>query len=295
MAGVAVLAPAKINLALHVTALRSDGYHDIETLAAFAQAGDRIQARRADADSFSLSGPFAAALEGEPGNLVLDARDALRRAAGHSAGSVTLHLEKNLPVASGIGGGSADAAATLLALKQSWGLPADFTLAEIAGKLGADVPMCLASRPLLASGVGENIKPLDLPRSLHAVLVNPGVAVPTRTVFGLLERRDNPPMEPLPPHGFDMDWLARQRNDLQAPAIAAYPAIDTVLEHLAASEGSLLTRMSGSGATCFALYGSAQAAQVAARQIAREQAGWWCIATQLMAGEYPGRLTDLEA
>jgi 4-diphosphocytidyl-2-C-methyl-D-erythritol kinase len=289
MPSVAVLAPAKINLALHVTGRRDDGYHEIETLAVFAETGDRIVARLADADSFSLSGPFADALEGHA-NLVLGALEALRQATGQ-AGQVGLHLEKDLPVASGIGGGSADAAAALLALKALWGLPQDFSLAEIARKLGADVPMCLASRPLLARGVGEHITPVELPAALHAVLVNPGVAVPTRAVFGLLERADNAPVERLPTAGFDMAWLKRQRNDLQPPAIAAYPVIGEVLALLDRCGGALLARMSGSGATCFALFGTREEAGAAALAVGRQWPAWWCVATRLLPGEYAGRLT----
>ncbi len=293
MHSVVALAPAKINLALHVTGRRDDGYHEIETLAAFAEAGDRVVVRNSNADSFTLSGPFAGALEGQP-NLVLSALEALRQAARH-AGAAALHLEKNLPVASGIGGGSADAAATLLALKTLWDLPPDLALDQIARMLGADVPMCLASRPLVARGAGESIAAVDLPAALDAVLVNPGVAVPTRSVFTLLERRDNAPLEPLPGHGFDIDWLKRQRNDLQPPALAAFPVIGEVLARLEASKGRLLARMSGSGATCFALYGSAPDAKAAAAAIAREQPGWWCVATRLLAGEYAGRVTRMEA
>jgi 4-diphosphocytidyl-2-C-methyl-D-erythritol kinase len=290
---VVALAPAKINLALHVTGRRDDGYHEIETLAVFAETGDRIVANAAYADSFGLSGPFAAKLEGHGGNLVLKARDALRQwaqDAGHVAGAVALRLEKNLPVASGIGGGSADGAAALLALKALWELPDDFPLAEIARNLGADVPMCLASRPLLASGIGENITPVELSGQLHALLVNPGVAVPTQTVFGLLRQRENPPLQPLPTHGFDIGWLARQRNDLEQPAIAAHPVIGKVLARLEACKGALLARMSGSGATCFALFGTAQEAQAAADAIARVHPGWWCVATRLLPGEYSGRV-----
>jgi 4-diphosphocytidyl-2-C-methyl-D-erythritol kinase len=292
MPSVVALAPAKINLALHVTARRPDGYHEIETLAVFAQTGDRVVARMAQDDSFAISGPFAKALQ-DRDNLVLAARDALRqaaRAAGHEARNVALELEKYLPIASGIGGGSADAAAALLALKDLWALPRNFAFGEIARGLGADVPMCLASRPLIAGGIGERVTPLELPGALEAVLVNPGVAVHTRAMFEQLHRRDNTPMEPLPGTGFGLDWLKRQRNDLQPPAMAAHPVIGTVLERLEAQDGCLLARMSGSGATCFALFGTREQADGAALAIARERPGWWCVATRLLAGEISGRL-----
>jgi 4-diphosphocytidyl-2-C-methyl-D-erythritol kinase len=293
MPSVVALAPAKINLALHVTARRPDGYHEIDTLAVFAEMGDRVEAHIAQDDSFALCGPFAGALDGHA-NLVLAARDALRhaaRAAGHEARNVALQLEKKLPIASGIGGGSADAAAALLALKALWALPRDFGLGEIAQGLGADVPMCLASRPLLARGIGDRITPVELPEALHAVLVNPGVAVHTRAMFEQLERRDNAAMEPLSGGGFGLAWLQRQRNDLQPPAMAAHSVIGAVLERLEAQNGCLLARMSGSGATCFALFDTREEAQAAALAIGREQPGWWCVATRLLAGENAGRLT----
>lgn len=293
MKGVIVKAPAKVNLALHVTARRPDGYHEIETLAVFAEAGDRVTARAAVEDSFVVTGPFGSVLSFDPGNLVLRARDALReaaKAAGLSAPAVALHLEKNLPVASGIGGGSADAAATLLALSQVWALPAATNLPGIALALGADVPMCLAARPLLAGGIGENIRPLQLPGQLHAVLVNPGVAVATREVFAALKKRDNPPMAPVPPLGISIEWLAAQRNDLQEPAVRSFPAISEALAAIAGCDRVRLARMSGSGATCFGLFDEGEAALAAAAAISRRHAGWWCVATSLLAGDYPDRI-----
>ncbi|HSO48035.1 MAG TPA: 4-(cytidine 5'-diphospho)-2-C-methyl-D-erythritol kinase [Rhizobiaceae bacterium] len=293
MTGVIVKAPAKVNLALHVTARRPDGYHEIETLAVFAETGDRVTANLAVEDAFRVTGPFGKSLAEEPGNLVLRARDALREAAqavGLSAPAVALHLGKNLPVASGIGGGSADAAAALIALSHVWALPAATDLSRIALALGADVPMCLSSRPLFAAGVGEHIRPLQLPVQLHAVLVNPGVAVATREVFAALKNRDNPAMTPIPPQGISVEWLAGQRNDLQEPAARSFPVIGETLAEIAACERVRLARMSGSGATCFGLFDDGESAQAAAAAISRRHAGWWCVATRLLAGDYPDRI-----
>jgi 4-diphosphocytidyl-2-C-methyl-D-erythritol kinase len=286
---ISVQAPAKVNLALHVTGRRADGYHEIETLAVFATVADRLTAREAAATGLSVSGPFAAALSGEPGNLVLRAEEALRAEIGSPVPGIAFHLRKNLPVASGIGGGSADAAAALIALKAIWNLPADCDLGAIAGMLGADVPMCLASAPLLARGAGERIERVAMARTLPCVLVNPGIAVSTRDVFSALVRRDNPPMENLPAGGPDIDWLRRQRNDLEAPAMTLCPQIGTVIGVLEARAGNRLARMSGSGATCFGLFATIAEAEAAAAEIRSIEPLWWCVATELQAGEYPGR------
>jgi 4-diphosphocytidyl-2-C-methyl-D-erythritol kinase len=287
---ISVLAPAKVNLALHVTGRRADGYHEIETLALFAAVADRVSAKEAASTSLSISGPFARDLSAESDNLVLRATESLRKAAGKPVADIALHLEKNLPVASGIGGGSADAAAALIALKALWNLPADHDLSPVAGRLGADVPMCLASVPLVARGAGERIEKVVMARSLPCVLVNPGIAVSTRDVFSALARRDNPPMEPMPAGGPDIAWLTRQRNDLEAPAMALCPQIGTAIAMLEARTGLLLARMSGSGATCFGLFATGTEADEAAREIRAREPGWWCVATQLLAGEYPRRI-----
>jgi 4-diphosphocytidyl-2-C-methyl-D-erythritol kinase len=288
---ISVLAPAKVNLALHVTGRRADGYHEIETLALFAAMADRLTAREAATTGLSISGPFAGGLSAEADNLVLRAAVALRNVARLQVPETAFQLEKNLPVASGIGGGSADAAAALIALKALWNLPADHDLGPVAGRLGADVPMCLASVPLVARGTGERIEAVTIARSLPCVLVNPGIAVSTRDVFSALARRDNPPMENLPAGGPDIEWLMRQRNDLEAPAMALCPQIGTAIAMLEARTGLLLARMSGSGATCFGLFATGTEADEAAREIGAREPGWWCVATQLLAGEYPGRIT----
>lgn len=280
-------APAKINLALHVVGRRPDGYHELETLAVFTEHGDRLTLEDAPHDHFSIHGPYAGGLPVDEGNLVIRAREALRRTCGRAdLPPVSIRLEKNLPIASGIGGGSSDAAATLRALARHWRLADGDALASVAPDLGADVPMCLAARPLLARGAGERIEAVAGLPQLAMVLVNPGVEVSTPQVFSALASRENPPLQPLPAR-FDftslLDWLAASRNDLEAPALAIAPAIAESLSALRAS-GASLARMSGSGATCFGLYEHAQAATAAAGTIRREQPGWFVAATTTTTG-----------
>lgn len=280
-------APAKINLALHVTGRRADGYHLLQSLVSFTRAGDVLRLAPAEADRLTIDGPFAADLPG-PGdgqNLVERARDALRalaQARGLPAPPVALTLTKNLPVASGIGGGSADAAAALRGLARLWGMPRD-ALPALALPLGADVPMCLSARPLVASGIGETLAPVAMP-ALCLLLVNPLKPVATPVVFRALERRDNAPFA-LP--ATVADWpalIAGFRNDLEAPAIRVEPAIATVLAALSAT-GARLARMSGSGATCFALFDDAAGAEKAAATLRRAHPDWYIEATETAAGE----------
>jgi 4-diphosphocytidyl-2-C-methyl-D-erythritol kinase len=268
-------APAKVNLYLHVTGRRADGYHLLDSLAVFPAVGDRLRAAPAEALSLTVAGEFGAALAGEADNLVLRAA----RALGGTQGA-RIKLEKHLPVASGIGGGSADAAAALRLLCRLWGRPpaaASIALAPIALALGADVPVCLASRPARMGGVGETLTPAPGLPPAGMVLVNPGVSLATAAVFCARTGGYSAPAE-LPaawPDAAAMAGeLARLRNDLQSPAIALRPVIGTVLSDLAAVPGCLLARMSGSGATCFGLFPDAATAEAAARALARP--GWWC-------------------
>lgn len=281
-------APAKVNLALHVTGRRADGYHLLDTLVVFTGAGDRIRVMPAAADGFTVAGPFGPDVPADGANLVLKARDLLRGIAGGRAFPVSVELEKDLPVASGVGGGSSDAAAALRALARLWDVPLSAVeLANAALRLGADLPMCLAARTLRAQGIGETLTPAAGLPALDMVLVNPGVAVATPAVFGQLRSRDNPPLGPLPAAaGFAAlaGWLAAARNDLEAPAVAVAPQIATVLAALRQS-GAALARMSGSGATCFGLYPSPQDAARAAEKIAAGQPSWYVRATRTVDKE----------
>lgn len=282
-------APAKINLALHVTGRRGDGYHLIESLAVFTRFGDRLQVSAAEEDGLAVSGRYAAGVPVDGRNLIAMARDALRKAAGsRNAFPVAIALEKNLPVASGIGGGSSDAAAALRLLARIWGLDIDAAeLAGIALSLGADVPMCLAAQPLVARGIGENVEPLPAVPSLGLVLVNPGVPVSTPQVFSALRRRENEPLPALPAridfHSL-RNWLEATRNDLEAPAREIQPAVADALQALKRADAGF-ARMSGSGATCFGLYETGNVAKRAAAAIRARHPDWFVAATRTTTAE----------
>ncbi len=268
--------PAKVNLFLRVTGRRADGYHLLDSLAVFPAIGDLLRVAPGDGLSLNVEGRFAGALAGEADNLVLRAARALA-AAADIAPDASLLLDKRLPVASGIGGGSADAAAALRLLARFWGL--DVTAAElhaIAAALGADVPVCLAARAARMAGVGEVLAAAPgLPR-FGLLLANPGGAVATQAVFKARGDGFSMPAQ-LPAHWPDAAAMAADLaaigNDLQAAALALHPPIGAALTALAALPGQLLTRMSGSGASCFALFADAAAARAGARRLARP--GWW--------------------
>ena len=278
----AVAAPAKLNLYLHVTGRRPDGYHLLDSLFVFADLGDRVAAAPADDLSLTVTGPFAAGLAAEGDNLVLRAARALAAAAGIEP-RAALTLEKNLPVAAGLGGGSADAAAALRALSALWGL--DLPLDEIALKLGADVPACLHGRPCLVSGIGERLQPAPaLGGPLHVVLVNPGLPLETRSVFaarsGDFSAAD--PLDRACANAFDLALaLKPRRNDLEPAARFLVPEIDDVLAALSDRNGCLLTRLSGSGPTCFGLFADARAAELAVRRLQMGETGWWVAAATI--------------
>ncbi|MDX8499199.1 4-(cytidine 5'-diphospho)-2-C-methyl-D-erythritol kinase [Mesorhizobium sp. VK4C] len=283
------LAPAKINLALHVTGRRADGYHLIDSLAVFTRFGDRLQIELAERDEFSVSGPFAAGVPLDGDNLVVKAREALRREAGaQPMPPVVIRLEKNLPIASGVGGGSGDAAAALNGLSRLWGLDIDEAgLARIGLTLGADLPMCLKAKPLIARGIGEELSPLAGFPALALVLVNPGVAVSTPDVFKALSRRDNdalPPLPSRPDFHTIRNWLETTRNDLEPAARAIQPAVGDALKALKKA-GAAFARMSGSGATCFGLFETGNVAKRAAIEIRSRHPGWFVAATRSMEAD----------
>jgi 4-diphosphocytidyl-2-C-methyl-D-erythritol kinase len=274
-------ARAKINLFLHAGTRRADGYHSLASWAAFTEIGDDLGAETATGLSLGIDGPFAAQLPPPTDNLILKAAAAL--APGRGA---ALRLTKHLPVASGIGGGSADAAAALHILNELWHLETPFeTLFEIAATLGSDVPVCVYNRSALMGGRGEQLSAgPDLP-PLPVVLLNPGVPVSTAAVFGHLSQRTGAVLPRLPDTIIDAAHLASvlapTKNDLEAPAIAIAPEIATALEALRAQPGILIARMSGSGATCFALATDEAAASTAALNLKRARPDWWLAATRL--------------
>lgn len=286
MADLAEAAPAKINLALHVTGRRADGYHALEMLVAFAELGDELVARAAKKDVLTISGPFAPALGNGDGNLVLRALAAFRAQwPRRLPDGLDLGLAKNLPVAAGLGGGSADAAAALrLFASLAGGVPFP-DLLELGRGLGADVPMCLYSRPAEVRGIGEIVTPLRHFPACHVVLVNPLVPVVTADVFRRLEQRENPGLpelsDPLTRPAQLALWLDETRNDLEAPAIAMVPVIGELIVQLRGASGCILSRMSGSGATVFGLFGSAAQAHQAAHDLRAAWPDYWVAAAPL--------------
>ena len=274
MTAINVFAPAKINLALHVTGQRRDGYHLLDSLVMFADIGDKITFKPARASRLKVTGPMAAGVPSDNRNLVIKAAEL----AGVSA---DIRLEKFLPNAAGLGGGSSDAAATLRALSTLSGRP----LPDDVLSLGADVPVCLAGGSVRMQGIGDDITPVPGLPVLNAVLVNPMQPVATAQVFDRLQKRDNAPMPDALPTGLTaaelIGWLAGMRNDLQIPALLTEPAIGQVFRALEVTPGCILMRMSGSGGTCFGLYGDDETAASAAGRLQQEFPGWWVAATRL--------------
>ncbi len=269
-------ASAKVNLYLHVTGRRPDGYHQLDSLVVFAAVADRLSVVPAPKLSLGLSGPFAAGLDGGDDNLVLRAARALAAASGIKP-SGRLTLEKHLPVASGIGGGSADAAAALRLLCRLWDVaPGRDRLDRIALALGADVPACLLGQPVRMAGIGERLLPAPGLPDIGMVLINCGVGVSTPAVFHARRGNFSAPAT-LPDRWADAAALAATlrttRNDLQDAALRLAPPIGDVLQALAADPRCLLARMSGSGATCFGIYPSGAVAEAAAAVLGRP--GWW--------------------
>ncbi len=282
--GLVVSAPAKINLFLHVGDQRADGFHALESLVVFAGVGDTLSFAPADGLSLSITGPFAAGLDSGPDNLVMKAARLLAERAAVTGGA-RIVLTKNLPVASGIGGGSADAAATLRGLVQLWKLkmPPD-DLRRVGEALGSDVPVCVDSMSALMEGRGEKVTILDGVPEMPMVMINPGVAVPTGKIFAALKGRRGIGL-PLPPTMRDaaalVAYLKSTVNDLEAPACEVAPVIGTVLKALASQEGVLLVRMSGSGATCFALFHSDEFAIAAANALQSRNPEWWIVTSHI--------------
>jgi 4-diphosphocytidyl-2-C-methyl-D-erythritol kinase len=287
--GVEVLAPAKINLFLHVGEKRDDGYHALESLVAFAETADRMDLRREGELSLQLEGPFAAGLARESDNLVLKVARALRLARDDESLGAAITLHKNLPVAAGVGGGSADAAAAMRALNLLWKLEmTEAELVEQAALIGSDVPACVLSQPCWMTGRGERVvKTAPLP-ALPMILVNPGVAMPTARVFAELNARSGVGVMQPPPAGIDNLWdlvayLGDAGNDLEAPACRLAPVIDQVLSALDREPGCALAQMSGSGSTCFAMFHAEQFAIGAAERLAQDHPEWWVRVTHLAA------------
>jgi 4-diphosphocytidyl-2-C-methyl-D-erythritol kinase len=276
--GITVFAPAKINLYLHITGKRDDGFHLLDSLVAFADFGDRITVTPSKQLTLTIEGPFAEGLSAGADNLVLKAAHLLADFADVEA-KADITLTKNLPIASGIGGGSADAAATLHALAELWGTsPSAEDLIGMAEELGADVPVCVASAPAFMSGIGETLSPAPALPDCWLVLVNPNEAVSTPEVFAKRHRdfSSAPAFTTLPKSAEELaSVLNSSRNDLTDAASQVAPIVGNVLAALEATKSQLLTRLSGSGATCFALYETKEAAETAAKDLQNSHPEWW--------------------
>lgn len=270
-------APAKLNLALHVTGRRDDGMHLLDSLICFADVGDRLAVARSDTDDLEVSGPFADGVPRGADNLIWKAASLFP-----DRPNLHIHLHKALPPASGIGGGTADAAAMIRAICRLTGaaLPETGDLVRV----GADLPVCVAGTPCVMRGVGEHLQPVASLPTLHAVLVNPGRPVSTGLVFSGLQRVDNPPMTPPPEtRGFPqwMEWLRSQRNDLTGAATGTEPAVAEVLDMLGGLDGAEFVRMSGSGGTCVAIFDSQEKAADVCAGLSARKPDWWVVQTRL--------------
>ncbi|MFP7569208.1 4-(cytidine 5'-diphospho)-2-C-methyl-D-erythritol kinase [Marivita sp. S2033] len=257
-------APAKVNLALHITGQRDDGYHVLDSLVVFADVMDKLTLTPASTMSLSVDGAFAEGVPADAGNLVWQAAELCRAV-------YDIRLTKNIPHGAGLGGGSSDAAAVLRQLERP----------DLASRLGADVPVCLWPGPQHMRGIGEQLDQLWSVPPFALVLINPGIFFPTADVFAVLENKTNPPMTNMP-SGMEADWicwLGEQRNDLEPAAIELAPEIDRVLNVLGDAQ---IARMSGSGSTCFGIYPDMEAAESAAKRISSDHPDWWVRATQTL-------------
>ena len=292
-ATVRVAAPAKLNLYLHIVGQRPDGYHLLDTLVAFAGIGDEVSVAPHATIELTLTGPFAKALEAEADNIVLRAARALREHTGTKAGAA-ITLTKRLPVAAGLGGGSADAAATLVALRRLWRLTiCDSAIETMALRLGADVPVCLLGRAAMVSGIGEVLAPTPTLPAAHVVLAGPGFRLATADVYAAFDAQPTTSTARAARAGVALtargavelaSFLAERDNDLEPVARRLAPGITDALEMLRSRRGTLLARMSGSGATCFALFAEAAEAAEAAATVAAARPAWWVAAAPLLGG-----------
>ncbi len=280
-------APAKVNLTLHVTGQRDDGYHTLDSLVVFAGVADQLGATLAPDLRIMVSGPFSTGVPADPSNLMMRAAEALRNARGVTQGAA-LTLEKHLPHAAGIGSGSSDAAVTLAMLAELWRVPTlPATAAEVVA-LGADLPVCLrAPAPTRMSGIGDVLSPVARLPDCALVLVRPPVDVPTADVFKALATKTGTAMDPLPA-GMDFDafarWLAAQRNDLLLPAQKIAPDITQAIAKLKSLPAVSVAGMSGSGATCFGLVKDMATARQVARIVQVSQMGWWVAPAEVLSG-----------
>ena len=274
-----VTAHAKVNLTLHVVGQRANGYHEMQSLVCLTEFGDQIHLTPAVNFSFQVIGPYAAGIPVDESNLVVQATKFMAKKHSKTL-DCQIILEKNLPMASGIGGGSSDAAAVIRALSQYWSVPLPNTDELMA--LGADIPVCLTTGLTLMEGAGEDVTQLSAAPNWGLVLVNPNVGVSTPAVFNALNSKHNPPMQNVAENCVDITWLGDQRNDLEPPAIAMAPEVVAVVDAISATLHCQMARMSGSGATCFGLFANTEHANAAAERLQGAHPNWWVVSTKIV-------------
>ena len=274
-----VTAHAKVNLTLHVVGQRANGYHEMQSLVCLTEFGDQIHLTPAVNFSFQVIGPYAAGIPVDESNLVVQATKFMAKKHSKTL-DCQIILEKNLPMASGIGGGSSDAAAVMRALSQYWSVP--LPNADELMALGADIPVCLTTGLTLMEGAGEDVTQLSAAPNWGLVLVNPNVGVSTPAVFNALNSKHNPPMQNVAENCVDITWLGDQRNDLEPPAIAMVPEVVAVVDAISATLHCQMARMSGSGATCFGLFANTEHANAAAERLQGAHPNWWVVSTKIV-------------
>ena len=274
-----VIAHAKVNLTLHVVGQRANGYHELQSLVCLTEFGDQIHLTPDVDFSFQVTGPYAAGIPVDDRNLVVQAAKFMAKKHSKTL-DCQIILEKNLPMASGIGGGSSDAAAMMRALSQYWSVP--LPNADELMALGADIPVCMTTGLTLMEGAGEDLTQLSTAPNWGVVLVNPNVGVSTPAVFNALNSKHNPPMQDVAGNCVDIAWLGDQRNDLELPAMAMVPEVATVVDAISAAPQNQVARMSGSGATCFGLFADVVLAKAAASYLQKAYPNWWVVATKLV-------------
>ena len=274
-----VTAHAKVNLTLHVVGQRANGYHEMQSLVCLTEFGDQIHLTPAVNFSFQVIGPYAAGIPVDESNLVVQATKFMAKKHSKTL-DCQIILEKNLPMASGIGGGSSDAAAVMRALSQYWSVP--LPNADELMALGADIPVCLTTGLTLMEGAGEDVTQLSAAPNWGLVLVNPNVGVSTPAVFKALNSKHNPPMQNVAENCVDITWLGDQRNDLEPPAIAMVPEVVAVVDAISATLHCQMARMSGSGATCFGLFANTEHANAAAERLQGAHPNWWVVSTKIV-------------
>jgi 4-diphosphocytidyl-2-C-methyl-D-erythritol kinase len=268
-----------VNLTLHVVGQRANGYHELHSLVCLTEFGDQIHLSPAAEFSFQVIGPYAAGIPVDESNLVVQAAKFMAQTHSKSL-DCQIILEKNLPMASGIGGGSSDAAAVMRALSQYWSVPLPNVDELIT--LGADIPVCMNKGLTLMQGAGEDVTQLSTAPNWGLVLVNPNVGVSTPAVFNALNSKQNPPMQNVAENCVDIAWLSDQRNDLEPPAKAMVPEVATVVAAISEIPQCQVARMSGSGATCFGLFTDIKRANVAADHLQQAHPNWWVVATKMV-------------